>query len=224
MTAPAPPAAGTGARSFDRARPPFGPTARAWKVVAASTLIGVIAGAIPGAGGAISTFLSCDRARRMSRRPGTCGTGSPEGLIAPECSNNATAGGALIPMRTLGVPGEVAIAVLTGGLAIQGTRPGPALFDQKASLVYAIFPAFLLAGCAMFLIQLFGIRLFARILGVPMRIMMPLIMMFCMISVYGVNGAVFELGLTLGFGGMGFFLNRDGFGTAPVILGLILGR
>ncbi|MCT4371631.1 tripartite tricarboxylate transporter permease [Yangia mangrovi] len=210
-------------QSFDRARPPFGLIARAWRVVASSTIIGVIVGAIPGAGGSISSFISYDQARRMSRTPEKFGTGAPEGLIASESSNNATAGGALIPMLTLGVPGEVATAVLMGGLTIQGVRPGPALFDQQASLVYAIFLAFILANCAMFLIQLFGIRLFVRILGVPTRVMMPLILMFCVIGVYGVNGSVFELWLMLGFGVLGFFLNRYGFGTAPVILGLILG-
>lgn len=210
-------------QDFSSARPPFRLLARAWKVITSSTLIGVVIGAIPGAGGSISSFLSYDQARRMSKSPETFGKGNPEGLVASETSNNATASGALIPMLTLGVPGEVATAVLMGGLTIQGVRPGPALFDEQATLVYAIFVSFIVANIAMFLLQLFGIRIFVRILKVPKHIMMPLVLMFCVIGVYGVNGSVFELWLMFAFGAIGFFLNRYGFGTAPVILGLILG-
>lgn len=213
----------TVAQDFSSARPPWGILARAWRVIASSTIIGVIVGAIPGAGGSISSFMSYDQARRMSKTPEKFGTGHPEGLIASESSNNATAGGALIPMLTLGVPGEVATAVLMGGLTIQGVRPGPALFDQQAEIVYGIFFAFILANIAMLTMQLLGIRLFVRILKVPPRMLMPLILMFCVIGVYGVNGSIFELWLMFVFGLLGFFLNRYGFGTAPVILGLILG-
>lgn len=221
-------AAGTGTsrtvmQDFSSARPPFALLARAWKVIASSTIIGVIVGAIPGAGGSISSFLSYDQARRMSKSPETFGKGNYEGLVASETSNNATVGGALIPMLTLGVPGEVATAVLMGGLTIQGVRPGPALFEEQPTIVYAIFIAFIVANIAMFLLQLVGIRLFVRILKVPQHVMMPLVLMFCAIGVYGVNGSVFELWLMFGFGLLGFFLNRYGFGTAPVILGLILG-
>lgn len=211
-------------QDFSSARPPFRLLAKAWKVIASSTVIGVIIGAIPGAGGSISSFLSYDQARRMSKSPQTFGKGNYEGLVASETANNATAGGALIPMLTLGVPGEVATAVLMGGLTIQGVRPGPALFDEQASIVYAIFIAFIVANIAMFVLQLVGIRLFVRILKVPQYVMMPLVLMFCVIGVFGVNGSVFELWLMFGFGVLGFFLNRYGFGTAPVILGLILGQ
>ncbi|MBT9385270.1 tripartite tricarboxylate transporter permease [Pseudooceanicola sp. CBS1P-1] len=197
--------------------------ARGWKVISVSTVIGTVIGAIPGAGGSIASFLSYDQARRMSKTPEKFGTGHPEGVIASESANNATAGGALIPMLTLGVPGEVATAVLMGGLTIQGVRPGPGLFEQQATLFYGILLAFLLANVVMFLTQLLGIRLFIRILQVPFRLLMPMILMFCVIGVYGVNGSLFEVWLMFGFGLLGFFLNRYGFGTAPVILGLILG-
>ncbi|MAC32479.1 tripartite tricarboxylate transporter permease [Thalassospira xiamenensis] len=210
-------------QNFTSARPPFRLLAKAWKIIASSTVIGVVVGAIPGAGGSISSFLSYEQARRMSKTPEKFGKGHHEGLIATETSNNATAGGALIPMLTLGVPGEVATAVLMGGLTIQGVRPGPALFNEQASIVYAIFIAFILANIAMFVLQLGGIRLFVRILKVPSHIMMPLILMFCVVGVFGVNGSYFELWLMFAFGVLGYFLNRFGFGTAPVILGLILG-
>ncbi len=205
------------------ARVPWAALLRGWKVISVSTIIGVIVGAIPGAGGSISSFLSYDQAKRMSKTPEKFGTGHSEGVIASETANNATAGGALIPMLTLGVPGEVATAVLMGGLTIQGLRPGPGLFEQQTVLFYGILVAFLLANVVMFLTQLLGIRVFIRILQVPPRLLMPLILMFCAIGVYGVNGSIFELWLMLGFGILGFFLSRYEFGTAPVILGLILG-
>lgn len=210
-------------QDFSTARVPWGELLRSWRVISVSTVIGVVVGALPGAGGSISSFLSYDQARRMSKTPEKFGTGHAEGVIASESANNATAGGALIPMLTLGVPGEVATAVLMGGLTIQGVRPGPGLLEQQATLFYGILIAFLIANLIMFLTQLLGIRLFIQILKVPTRLLMPLILVLCTIGVYGVNGAIFELWLMLGFGILGFFLTRYGFGTAPVILGLILG-
>lgn len=196
---------------------------KGWKILVSSTIIGTIVGAIPGAGGSIGSFLSYDQAKRMSKTPEKFGTGHYEGVVASECSNNAVVGGALIPMLTLGVPGEVATAILMGGLTIQGVRPGPALFDQQPAIAYGIFLAFIIANIFMMLIQFFGIRLFVKILRVPTHYLMPIILMFCVIGVYGVNGSIFELWLMLGFGALGFLLQRYDFGTAPVILGLILG-
>ena len=205
------------------ARPPWGALRKAWKVIASSTLIGTLVGAIPGAGGSVASFLSYDQARRMSKTPEKFGTGHDEGLIATESSNNAMASGALIPMLTLGVPGEVATAVLMGGLTIQGVRPGPMLFEQSGALIYSIFIAFLLANIFMFLIQLFGIKLFVQILRVKEAYLMPSILVLSLLGVYAATGNTFDMYLALAFGARGVLLNIFGFGTAPVILGLILG-
>ncbi|MEG3115252.1 tripartite tricarboxylate transporter permease [Salinicola sp. 4072] len=210
-------------QALTSARPPWGTLRRAWKVVASSTLIGTLVGAIPGAGGSVASFLSYDQARRMSKTPEKFGTGHDEGLIATESSNNAMASGALIPMLTLGVPGEVATAVLMGGLTIQGIRPGPMLFEQSGALIYSIFVAFLLANIFMFLIQLFGIKLFVQILRVKEAYLMPSILVLSLLGVYAATGNTFDMYLALAFGALGFLLNVFGFGTAPVILGLILG-
>lgn len=210
-------------QALTSARPPWGALRRAWKVIASSTLIGTLVGAIPGAGGSVASFLSYDQARRMSKTPEKFGTGHDEGLIATESSNNAMASGALIPMLTLGVPGEVATAVLMGGLTIQGVRPGPMLFEQNGALIYSIFVAFLLANIFMFLIQLFGIKLFVQILRVKEAYLMPSILVLSLLGVYAATGNAFDMYLALAFGGLGFLLNIFGFGTAPVILGLILG-
>lgn len=208
---------------FKAGRLPVGIVLRAWRVLCSSSIIGAIIGAIPGAGGSIASFLAYDQAKRMSKTPEKFGTGHPEGIIASETSNNALTGGALIPMLTLGVPGEVATAVLMGGLMIQGIRPGPMLFEEQGAIIYGIFFAFILANIFMITLQWFGIRFFVKVLSVPGKYLLPLILVFCVIGVYGVDSNPFDLYIMLAFGVLGFFLNKYGFGTAPVILGMILG-
>ncbi|ART64327.1 tripartite tricarboxylate transporter permease [Kushneria marisflavi] len=208
---------------MDHASPRWLETLRYWKVLASSSVIGTIVGAIPGAGGSIGSFLSYDQAKKMSKTPEKFGTGHPEGIIASESSNNALVGGALIPMLTLGIPGEAATAVLMGGLMIQGISPGPTLFTDNGSIIYGIFIAFFVANIFMLLIQWFGIQIFVKVLQVPRKLLMALILMFCVIGVYAVDADIFNVYLMLGFGVLGYFLNRYDFGTAPVILGLILG-
>jgi putative tricarboxylic transport membrane protein len=126
-------------------------------------------------------------------------------------------------MLTLGIPGEAATAVLMGGLMIQGISPGPTLFTDNGSIIYGIFIAFFVANIFMLLIQWFGIQIFVKVLQVPRKLLMALILMFCVIGVYAVDADIFNVYLMLGFGVLGYFLNRYDFGTAPVILGLILG-
>ncbi|NWO11982.1 C4-dicarboxylate ABC transporter permease [Chromohalobacter salexigens] len=209
--------------TMDKATPRWREVLRNWKLLLSSSSIGVIVGAIPGAGGSIASFLSYDQAKKMSKTPEKFGTGHSEGIVASEASNNSLVGGALIPMLTLGVPGEAATAVLMGGLMIQGIQPGPTLFTDQAPIIYGIFIAFLVANVFMLLIQWFGIRLFVKVLQVPRKLLMALILVFCVIGVYAVDSNIFSVYLMLAFGVLGFFLNKYGFGTAPVILGLILG-
>ncbi|MDX9859790.1 MAG: tripartite tricarboxylate transporter permease [Rhodospirillales bacterium] len=201
----------------------FGDVLRRWKIVISSCIVGTSVGAIPGAGGSVASFLAYDQARRLSKTPELFGTGHDEGVIASETSNNAMTGGAIIPTITLGVPGEAAAAVLMGGLMIHGLRPGPLLFTEQADIVYGIFMAFFLANIFMMLFQFVGIRLFVKVLGVPRSFLIPIILMFCVIGSYGVSGNIFDMYLLLVFGVLGFFLNKYGYGTAPVVLGMILG-
>jgi putative tricarboxylic transport membrane protein len=195
-----------------------------WKLVLTSAFIGGIVGAIPGAGGSVASFLAYDQAKRMSKTSEKFGTGHIEGVIASETSNNAMTGGALIPMITLGVPGEAACAVLMGGLLIQGLRPGPMLFQDQPEIAYGIFLALFAANIFMFIFQFYGIRIFAKVLQVPREYLIPLILMFCVVGAYGVGGNVFDVYLLVAFGILGYFLSKYGFGTAPVVLGMILGE
>lgn len=201
----------------------FGAVLRRWKIVVSSCIIGTTVGAIPGAGGSVASFLAYDQARRLSKTPEKFGTGHDEGVIASETSNNAMTGGAIIPTITLGVPGEAAAAVLMGGLMIHGLRPGPMLFTEQADIVYGIFMAFFLANIFMMIFQFVGIRLFVKVLSVPRSFLIPLILLFCVIGSFGVSGNLFDVYLLLVFGILGFFLNKYGYGTAPVVLGMILG-
>ncbi len=194
-----------------------------WKTVLLSCIIGTTVGAIPGAGGSVASFVAYDQARRISKTPEKFGTGHDEGVIASETSNNAMTGGAIIPMITLGVPGEAAAAVLMGGLMIQGLRPGPLLFTDQADVVYGIFIALFIANIFMMLFQYFGIRVFVKVLAVPRSLLIPIILLFCVIGSFGVSGNLFDVYLLLIFGILGYFLNRFGYGTAPVVLGMILG-
>ena len=194
-----------------------------WRALWSSTFIGAIVGAVPGAGGTIASLLAYDQAKRISKTPEKFGTGHHEGVIASEAANNSVIGGSLIPTLTLGVPGDAAMAVLIGGLVIHGIRPGPALFDQQPEIVYAIFLAFILGNIFMILIQWYGIRFFVKILDIPDVYLMPIILVFCVIGVYAVSGNVFDIYVMLIFGVLGRYLTKYGFGTAPVILGMILG-
>jgi putative tricarboxylic transport membrane protein len=202
----------------------FSTLVKRWKTVVMGCLVGTTVGAIPGAGGSVASFVAYDQARRISKTPEKFGTGHDEGVIASETSNNAMTGGAIIPMITLGVPGEAAAAVLMGGLMIQGLRPGPLLFTDQADVVYGIFIALFIANIFMMLFQFFGIRVFVKVLAVPRSLLIPIILLFCVIGSFGVSGNLFDVYLLLIFGVLGYFLNRFGYGTAPVVLGMILGN
>ena len=201
----------------------FSNVLKRWKIVLSSCVIGTAVGAIPGAGGSVASFVAYDQARRLSKTPEKFGTGHDEGVVASEASNNAMTGGAIIPMITLGVPGEAAAAVLMGGLMIQGLRPGPLLFTDQADIVYGIFIALFLANIFMMLFQFVGIKLFVKVLAVPRGYLIPVILLFCVIGSFGVSGNLFDVYLLLIFGVLGYFLNKYGYGTAPVVLGMILG-
>jgi len=213
----------TGQLLTDKARPRWLEVLKSWRILLASSSIGVVVGAIPGAGGSIASFLAYDQAKKMSKTPEKFGTGHPEGIIASESTNNALTGGSLIPMLTLGIPGEAATAVLLGGLMIQGIQPGPTLFAEQGAIIYGLFIAFFIANVFMLLFQWLGIGLFVKVLSMPRKLLMALILVFCVLGVYAVDNDIFNIYLMIGFGVLGYFLNRYGFGTAPVILGLILG-
>ena len=194
-----------------------------WKILFSSSVIGTIVGILPGAGCSIASFISYDQAKRISKRPDEFGNGSIEGVIASETSNNSVTGGSLVPMLTLGIPGDSTTAVMLGGLLIHGLRPGPLLFKNNPDIVFGIFTMLFLANIFMLVFQFFGIRIFVKILKVPRYILTPLILAMCTIGAYGVSGSLFDVKVMFLFGIIGFIFDRLNFGVAPVVLGFILG-
>jgi putative tricarboxylic transport membrane protein len=186
--------------------------------------IGTGIGAIPGAGGPIAAFLAYDHARRFSRNRDNFGKGELAGVIAPETANNAVTGGAMIPLLTLGIPGDPATAVMLGGFLIHGITPGPMLFRTDLAQVQTIYFGFILAYLVVLLVQLYGIRLFVRILQVPPHYLAVGIMVMCAIGSYAIRSSIFDVYLMVGMGLFGYVLNRLRIPVAPVVLGLVLGE
>ncbi len=185
--------------------------------------IGTGVGAIPGTGGPIAVFLAYDVARRLSRAPEAFGRGSAEGVAAPEAANNGVTGGALVPMLTLGIPGDPITAILLGALIIQGLAPGPLLFREHPQFVYGVFWALLLANLMTLVVALLSVRWIVQVLRVPQRVLIPTIAVLCVVGSYGIRNAFFDSLVVLAFGLLGFALQRYGFPVVPMIIGLVLG-
>ncbi len=212
--------------------PSFAKLRQMWRLILESTGIGTLIGAIPGTGASIAVFLSYERARKVANRPGSSlqklGTGAIEGIFAPEVTNNAVTGGALIPLLTLGIPGDAVTAVLLGALLIKGIIPGHDLFAYNMPLVYSIFFGMAFSLIAMFIFQLAGIRLFPQVLRVPVSFLIPIILVLSYIGTFAIDGqavmvATFNMGLTLILGLIGYACKKGGYPISPLVLGLILG-
>jgi putative tricarboxylic transport membrane protein len=188
-----------------------------------SSGIGTGVGAIPGTGAAIASFVAYSEAKRASKHPETFGEGEIDGLIASESSNNSVTGGALIPLLSLGIPGDPITAIMMGAFLVHGLIPGPMLFMEAGSLVYAIFATMFVAYVMVLVFGYFGARPFAAILKVKESILVPIILVISFIGAYAVNSSLFDVGLALVFGVLGYLLNKFNFPLAPILMGIILG-
>ena len=195
-----------------------------WINLIRSSLIGVFTGILPAAGGSISNILAYDQAKKASRNPEAFGSGTPEGIIAPESSNNATAGGALITMMALGIPGDVVTAVMLGALLIHNVQPSPTFISDNPQLAYAIFVAFFLAHFIMIAMQAVCLRAFLLVVRVPMYALASVILLYCAIGVFALNNVSFDIWTLFIFGVLGYVLKTLGFPLAPMILGVVLGH
>jgi putative tricarboxylic transport membrane protein len=188
-----------------------------------STAIGTGIGILPGLGAAICNIIAYSAVKKISKYPEKFGTGIPDGIVASETSNNASTGGAMIPLMTLGIPGDNTTAIILAGFIIHGITPGPLLFINHGNLAYAVFAALIIANIVMLFSEFFFIRGFIKLLRVPRYILLPVVMVFCTIGAYGANSQIFDVSVMLIFGLLGFALNRARFPLAPIILGFILG-
>ncbi|MFA0087176.1 C4-dicarboxylate ABC transporter permease [Vibrio sp. 10N.286.49.C2] len=188
-----------------------------------SGLLGTSIGSVPGAGADISAFVCYNEAKRSSKNPEEFGKGSVRGLAAAEAGNNGVTGGSLVPLLTLGVPGDAVAAVLLGALIVQGLTPGPLLFAQNPEVVYGVFSSMLVANVVMLLIGLLGIRFFCRIIEVPKMLMIPVIIFLSIVGAYAINNAMFDIGIAIAFGFLGFVLGKLEIPSSPILLAIILG-
>ena len=195
-----------------------------WVVVIRSSLIGVFTGILPGAGGSIANILAYDQAKKASKHPEKFGTGTPEGIIAPESSNNAVEGGALMILMALGIPGDVTAAIMLGALLIHDIVPSPTFITEEPVLAYSIFIAFFGATFMMIGLQSFMLRVFVLVTKVRMYVLASVILGFCGIGVFALQNVTFDLWTLLWFGILGFVMRHFGFPLAPMILGVVLGN
>lgn len=186
-------------------------------------IIGVFIGIIPGTGGAISVFIAYNIAQRMSRHPEQFGHGALEGIAAPEASNNGTTGGALIPMLTLGIPGDTITSVMLGALMLIGVTPGPQLFVRNPEIVYAVFAGMFIIQLLMLLFGVIFAKIAPRVLGVPPEILLPIILVLCIVGAYSLANQTYHVAVAVIFGVVGFFMKKYKFPGAPLVLGVILG-
>ncbi len=194
-----------------------------WTTLLRSSLIGVFVGILPGAGGTIANILAYDQAKKASKHPEKFGTGIPEGIIAPESSNNAVEGGALITMMALGIPGDVVTAVMLGALLIHNIAPSPTFISTEPVLAYSIMVSFFISLFIMLGLQAVCLRLFVQVTRVPMYRLATVILLYCAIGVFALNNVIFDLWTLLWFGLLGYAMRQFAFPLAPMILGVVLG-
>jgi putative tricarboxylic transport membrane protein len=188
-----------------------------------SSIIGIIVGIIPGAGGTVSSFASYVEAKRSSKRGKYFGTGEPEGIVAPEAANNADTGGALMTTLALGIPGSSTCAIILGGLMLQGLRPGPQLVRDQMPLVYLIIMSAILSQVVMLAMSTAAGYWLTSLLTVSTRILAPVMTICCIVGTFAVRNTIFDVWLMFGFGLFGYLMKAYNFSLPGITLGVVLG-
>ncbi len=189
-----------------------------------STVIGFVAGILPGAGASLGSFLAYMGEKSYVRDNSRFGKGDPRGVAAPEAGNNAAAGGALVPMLTLGVPGSGTTAVLLALLMTLNITPGPLLFTERPDVVWGLIAALLIANFVLLILNVPMVRIFVKVLSVPPSVLLPGVCMVSFVGIYSLSGSYFDLLLMIGFGVLGYLLRKLDVPTVPIILGILLGN
>ncbi len=185
--------------------------------------LGTLVGALPGAGADIAAWMAYAVSKRFSKEPKKFGTGHVEGIVESGAANNAALGGAWIPALVFGIPGDSITAIAIGVLYLKGMNPGPTLFVNNPQNIYAVFIVFMLAQLLMLPLGFIAIKVATRILRIPARLLMPLILLFCIVGSYAINNSLFGVWVMLIAGIVAFGMERWGFPVAPTILGVVLG-
>ncbi|MFB3786236.1 MAG: tripartite tricarboxylate transporter permease [bacterium] len=188
-----------------------------------SGVIGTFIGSLPGAGCDIAAFVSYNEAKRMARPGDRFGEGEPKGLISCETGKSGCTGGAMIPMLTLGVPGDAVTAVMLNALVVQGLQPGPLLFRDHADVVYPIFVTMILANFIMLVLGLVSARYMSRMILIDKRALLPVVCVLSVIGAYAIQNSLFDVGVAVAMGLIGYGMKRWDYPASPVVLALILG-
>lgn len=196
---------------------------RMLRPVIMSSIIGSLVGIIPGTGASEASWFSYSQAKNMSKHPEEFGHGSVEGIAAAESANNAVTGATLIPLLTLGIPGDGTVAIMLSALMINGLNPGLSLFTTDGDIMYAIMLGLILVNLFMFLQGKFLTSLFAKVVSIPQEILTPIIVIFCFAGAYSVNGNYFDVGIALVFAVLAWILRKLELPAVPILLGMVLG-
>ena len=188
-----------------------------------SALLGTGIGILPGIGGGTSNILAYTVAKNTSKHPEKFGTGIMDGIVASETSNNASIGGAMVPLLALGIPGDTVTAILLGALTMHGINPGPLLFEKSGELVYCIFAAMIVSSVIMLIFEFYGLKVFLLMLRIPKYMLMPIVFVLCAVGAYGNSSRIFDVYAILIFGLIGLFFSFYNIPSAPFILGFIIG-
>ncbi len=203
------------------------PTAKDWLdskgALIRGSLIGFFLGILPGGGAVISSFISYAVEKRFSKHPEQFGKGAIEGVAGPESANNAATGGAFIPLMTLGIPPNVVMAMLMGAFMIHGVQPGPLMMKQNPGLFWGIIASMYIGNIMLLILNLPLIGMWVQVLKVPYKILFPLILLFCLIGVYSVSNAVFDIYIMIIFGIVGYLMKKFDYEGAPLVLAFVLG-
>ena len=191
--------------------------------IARATLLGFVLGILPGGGAIIASFAAYAVEKKLSGKPEKFGTGVIEGVAAPEAANNAAAGGAFIPLLTLGIPANPVMALLLGGLLIHGLQPGPLLIKNSPELFWGVVTSMYVGNLLLLVLNLPAIGMWVQLLRVPYAILFPLIVVFCLVGSYSVNNNSADMMIMVIFGVAGYLMKKFGYEAAPLILALVLG-
>jgi putative tricarboxylic transport membrane protein len=187
------------------------------------SIVGFLIGVLPGAGSTIASFISYGLEKAFSRHPERFGQGAPEGVAAPEGANNADTGGALVPLLTLGIPGGSSTAIMLSALVLWGVKPGPLLMHDSPDVFWGLVASMYIGNVMLLILNLPLVPAFAQILRLPVYILFPVILGISMVGAYGASTRLFDIGLVVGFGLLGYLMVKLKFPAPPLILGFVLG-
>jgi len=195
-----------------------------WRTLIRGALTGSLVGMLPGLGVTLASFLSYSATKRASKTPELFGTGTPEGIIATESANSAVVGSNLIPTIALGIPGNIAAALLIGALVMHGVVPGPFMLQMHGDLIYALFASMILANLIHLLIGRLGLSIWVQFARIPRRLILPPVLMFCIFGIYLPSQSLWDVGVMLAFAGLGVLFSRAGISIVCTVIGFLLGE